>query len=357
MAFGTLAVPDLIRTANANILDFGERRLYEYIGRLVAAHNQITRDLLGTFVTYTTERIMGYGGSSGVQMVETNEWGRADVSKPTTGGNIGLPLRLYQTDVQWTKKWLQNHEPIELVAVMQDVLLVDTQNTQKALKTAIFGSSNYAFVDHLVDRYSLSVKALANADSFNLPPDPYGNTFNGATHTHYLARAGGALAAADVDALIATVTEHFNRGRPVVYIPSGLEATVRGFNATGQFLALQPVTTNLGANAAIAVGSNLETAMTNNRRIGYWGNQAAEVWVKPWMPANYLLCMMQDAGTDVLGFRERQGGQGDLVLAVEDENYPLRARAWEREFGLAVVDRVSAAVSYAGGTSYVDPVF
>jgi hypothetical protein len=31
MPFGTLAVSDLVRSSNQNILDFGEQRLFDYI--------------------------------------------------------------------------------------------------------------------------------------------------------------------------------------------------------------------------------------------------------------------------------------------------------------------------------------
>lgn len=355
MAYGTLAVPDLVRSGFPNILEFGEKRLWDYIKVLLEAYNSITLDEMSLFVELTTQRIMGYGGTPGVTFVKTNEFGRADASKPTFGGNIGLPLELNASSLQWTRKWMENHTPDEMVAVVEDTTLADTQQRQKDLKNALFGSSNRTFIDKLVDGYSLAVKALANADGFALPPDPFGNTFNGSTHTHYIARVS-TLAASDIDALISTVAEHYNRGKVMVLINVAQDPTIRAFNATGQFSATQPVELQIATTVTYAKNP-LDTSQMNNRRIGYWGNQAAEVWTKPWVPANYLAGVMTNHGKQVLGMRERRPGSSALRLMADDEQYPLRAQSFESEYGIGVIDRVGAAVLYIGGTSYVDPTF
>jgi hypothetical protein len=353
--FGSLAVPDLVRSGFPNILEFGEQRLFEYIAELLEAYNAITRDEMLMFVVPTTERIMGYGGSPGVTFVKTNEYGRADASKPTPGGNIGLPLELNAASVQWTRKWFENHLPEDLTSVVEDTMLADTQQRQKDLKNAFFVSTNRTFIDKLVDGYSLSVKALANADGFALPPDPYGNTFNGSTHTHYIARVS-TLAASDIDAVINTVAEHYNRGKIMLLINTAQDATIRGFNAAGQFISNQPVEFRLQTTTTYG-NVGLDTSQINNRLIGYWGNQAAEVWVKPWVPANYMVAVMTNHGNKVLAMRERRSGGSALRMVADNENFPLRAQSFESEYGLGVVDRVGAAVLYIGGTSYVDITF
>jgi hypothetical protein len=354
MAFGTLMVGDLIRSSNQNILNFGQGDLYDYLTKiLLPTYEQQLSDELDLFSMPTTERIMGYGGSSGMQMVETDESGRADVSKPVPGGNIGIPLRLYQVGVQWTRKWLENHTPEDMMGVVTDVILTDTQNLHKAVRNAFFLSTNYSWTDHLIDNYSLSVKRLANNDGFAYPPDPYGNAIAG-SHNHYLARVS-TLAASDVDAVVNTVAEHYIRGQVRLYIPFGLDATIRGFNAAGQFIAEVPTTQRTADTVTIGTGS-LDTSQINNRRIGYWGNQGAEVWVKPWVPANYMLAFMTNYGNKVLCKRVRNDGGGNLRIVVESSTDPLQTKAWEREVGFGVCDRLGAAALYTGGTSWVDPV-
>jgi hypothetical protein len=56
-------------------------------------------------------------------------------------------------------------------------------------------------------------------------------------------------------------------------------------------------------------------------------------------------------------FRVRQaaGGFGDLQIAAEDEQYPLRARFMEREFGIGVWNRTAAAVLYTANSTYSAP--
>lgn len=354
MPFGTLMVGDLIRSSNQNILDFGQGDLYDYLTKvLLPTYEQQLAEELDLFSAPTTERIFGYGGASGVQMVETDESGRADVSKPTFGSNIGIPMRLYQTGVQWTRKWLENHTPEDMMGVVQDVLLADTQNLHKAIRRAFFLSSNYTFVDHLVDGYQLSVKRLANNDSFSYPPDPYGNAVAG-SHNHYIARVS-TLAATDVDAVINTVAEHYAHGQVRLYIPYGLDSTIRGFNSAGQFIGVTP-TTQITADTVTYGQGSLDTGQLNNRLIGYWGNQAAQVWVKPWIPANYMLAFMTNYGDKVLRRRTRNDGGGNLRIVVESSVDPLQTKAWEREIGFAVRDRLASAVLYTGGTSFTDPV-
>jgi hypothetical protein len=53
--------------------------------------------------------------------------------------------------------------------------------------------------------------------------------------------------------------------------------------------------------------------------------------------------------------RERRPGSFMLTLMAEDERHPLRARAWEAEYGFGVWTRTNGAVLYTGGTSYVSP--
>lgn len=355
--YGTHVLSDLIRSDQnfQNVLDFGEDRLYEYIAPLLAAHNEQLADEMAWLVAPTAERIVGYGGSSGVQMVETDEFGRADASQPTYGSNMGFPLRIYSVTLQWTKKWLQNHTVQEMVAAFEDMMMQDRIRRQTEVKRALFLSSNYSFADKLIDNYSLSVKRLANADGADLPPDPYGNTVDGDTHTHYLAKAGSTLAASDIDGLVTTIAEHFNRGSVSILINTAQESAVRAFSAAGQFVPVQPVSIVPSNDSVRARGPNLDTSQTNNRMIGYWGNQAAEVWVKPWIPASYMLGIMTGNGTKALAIRTRRPGSGGLVLVAQDEDYPLRAQTSEAEYGIAVRDRLTAAVLYTGGTVYADP--
>jgi hypothetical protein len=65
---------------------------------------------------------------------------------------------------------------------------------------------------------------------------------------------------------------------------------------------------------------------------------------------------MTNYGNKVLCKRTRNDGGGNLRIVVESSTDPLQTKAWEREVGFAVCDRLGAAALYTGGTSWVDPV-
>jgi hypothetical protein len=46
---------------------------------------------------------------------------------------------------------------------------------------------------------------------------------------------------------------------------------------------------------------------------------------------------------------------GDLQLVFDDERYPLRAKTWERQFGVGVWQRQGGAVLDFGHGSYTAP--
>jgi hypothetical protein len=221
------------------------------------------------------------------------------------------------------------------------------------IKRAIFTPTNYTFNDVLVDNVQLAVKALANADGASIPLGPNGETFNGGTHTHYLYTAAASLAAADVSGLVSTVREHTNTGTIQVWINAAQETAMRGLTGfVGHIFAWQ----RPGGGATTATtDQSLQVSNPNDRSIGYFGE--AEVFVKPWIPAGYLAAVNVGAAEAPLLMRTRDG-QGDLALVYEDDNHPLRARAYEREFGMAVWNRVGVAalfVDAGSGGSYVSP--
>jgi hypothetical protein len=91
----------------------------------------------------------------------------------------------------------------------------------------------------------------------------------------------------------------------------------------------------------------------NARNIGLF--DAADVQVRPWVPANYYLAWMELPGYKVLRVRERRTGSFGLKLMAEYETFPLRARALANEYGVGVFNRVGAAVGYNGASSYTAP--
>lgn len=351
MAYGTLSLHDTLAVANnATVAAFGEDKAFQAISDYLAAHNEIMREQMSTLVEITTDRQRKAGGNSTMQMEDVDEFGRVDAQKVGAGENLGFPLRMYAIALQWTRKYFLTATTAELAAQVEAARTADVLNVQKRIKQALFLSTNYTFTDRLTDEIDLAVKRLANADSFSIPIGPNGESFTASSHTHYLARVG-TLAASDITAVITTVAEHYNSGQVMLYINQAQEAAVRGF--TSNFTPYIDARIVVGSGSTVAAG-NLDQTNVYNRAIGIFDQ--AEVQVKPWVPANYMLAW-HTGSRKPLAWRERSPGSSGFGLDYDNEQYPLRAQQMGREFGVGVQNRVGAAVLYTGGTSYVDPTF
>jgi hypothetical protein len=349
MAYGTLNTLDTLAASQQTIAQYGEDRAFEAINAALAAHNEIMNDLIGGggLVERTTDRQRRYGGADNMSMDEVDEFGRGDAQKIAAGVTLGFPLRLFDISVQWTRKYMQNGTTAELAAQFTAATDAHRKRVTREVKKAVFTpTNNTAYVDRLIDNVTLALRALVNADSQQIPLGPNGETFDGATHTHYLATAS--LTAANITSLIETVREHFATGTQFLYINRAQETAVRGF--TSNFVAYLDARIIPGSGTTTAQGS-LDKSNLYNRAIGIF--DGVEVWVKPWVPANYMVTWIDTIPPLVL--RERNPGSAALVLAAEDEAYPLRCRTLEAEFGVGVWTRTAAAVLQTNNGTYQTP--
>lgn len=357
-AYGTLAVLDTLASlSNTTVAQFGEDNAFAEIDAALAAHNRIEMELLGDFVEQTNDRLRRYGGNDSMEMDEVDEWARADAQKVSAGATVGFPLRLFQVSLQWTRKWFQNKTPAELAAQTAAAMDAHSRRIQREIRRGFFYPTNVTFTDVLVDSVALPVKRLVNADSAALPLGPNGESFNAATHTHYLYTAGVALAAADMNALIETVIEHHAIGQARVYINRAQETAVRGLTGFTAYLDVRLMPG--GGQTGVSANRGLDSFNINDRAIGLYsaGGISAEVWVKPWIPSGYLFAYVDGAPAPLV-MRTRPGNTGGLELVADDEHYPLRARTLESEFGVSVWTRTNGAVLFvdAGAAgAYVAP--
>jgi hypothetical protein len=348
MAYGTNSTLDTLAASQQTIAAYGEDNAFDAIELARQAHNRNMMEMVENLVETTTDRQRRYGGVDDMNMDEVDEFGRGDAQKITAGVTVGFPLRLFDLTVQWTRKFMQNATMGELAAQFNAATTAHVKRMQREFKRAIFTPTNATFTDFLVDSVSLSVKAFLNADSAAIPNGPNGESFDGATHTHYLARVS-TLAATDITSAIETVVEHHNTGQPIIYINRASETAVRGF--TDNFTPYLDMRILPASTTRTADGDLLPTNLYN-RAIGIF--DSAEVWVKPWIPANYMFVYVQGAPKPLV-LRERMAGSSGLQIAAEDEAYPLRARTLEAEFGVGVWNRTNGAILYTGGTSYSTP--
>jgi hypothetical protein len=353
--FGTLQLLDTLAAArNTLVADFGEDKTFEQIMIALEVENRLTNETIDIFVERTSDKMRAYGGTSTMVMQKLDEFGQPDVQKGAVGETLGFPMDFYGAAVGWTRHYFQQATVEEFAAQFDMLRRADQVRLRNEILRAFTLPTNYTFVDHL-DRQqlSLAVKAMINADSSSIPLGPNGESFDGSTHTHYLARAGGSVAASDITALIDTVVEHHSVGTAQLYIARAQEPAVRAF--TSNFLAYTPVNVVPSDNTVRLTGASLDVQNPNDRLIGLW-DQTAEVHVKPWIPANYMIAFVQGAPKPlVMRVPERGASNGDLALLYDNEQFPLRARAFGREFGIGAWNRTNGAVLYTGDTTYAAP--
>lgn len=355
---GTLDVLSLVlsQAELRTVTEFGEDRLFDAIDESLRIHNVIVTDLFDEFCEVTTDQLRRWGGEIRRRMGRLDEYGATDAQKSMlASANVGFPLYQYGDALQWTRNYFLNLTVRDLVQQFRAILIADLQNIFYQIKRALVKpTNNLTYVDRLVDGITLPIRALLNGDSTPIPRNPAtGASFTASSHTHYLNAA--TLTDAAMQAGIDAVLEHGARGRVRVVIHTSQEAAVRAL--TG-FVAYPNVGVVLGSNTQFAAGALNDLTKPENRPIGIYG--AAEVWVKYWWIPNYLLTYDTAPDRKVLAFRKRLGsslaGFGDLQLVYDNENFPLRANQYMREFGISVNDRSAGAITYIGGGGvYVEP--
>lgn len=313
----------------------------------VAAQNALVRNALSDLASFGTDRIGTYGGSANGSMQKVGEYGRAPTQRMAAVAPLGFPLDKYQYNVGWTREWEKRKSPADFARSVRGAEVGWAQRVTAEIKRALFLSANYTSRDNLVDNVDLGVKRLVNADSAVIPNGPNGETFDGATHTHYLGSA--ALDVAAVDGAIATVIEHGHGGALRIYIAQANETAFRALTGFTPYVDPRLI---LGSQSN-QPGQRLDITRVNNRAIGIYG--AAEVWVKPWMIANYLFVFDAAGDNKTLRIREDRPGSLDLVRVAELDDHPLRVDYYESFFGIGVLTRTNGAVLYFANATYADP--
>lgn len=329
---------------------FGLNTIREVLQADLDAHNTIVNQMVGDLCELTTDAQRIYGTSSEGEMVEVDEYGKAAGQRVLPGATVGFPLKLFQYNVGWTNKWLETHTPAEMAARQLAAQKAHLRRIQKELKSAMYLSANYTFNDHLVDKIDLGVKRFVNADSAAIPDGPNGETFAGASHTHYT--AASSLAVADITAAIDTVIEHGHGNKVILAINKTNEAAVRAL--TGFTAYIDPRLIVPGGATSGVPNARLDVSRLDNRAIGLLGG--AEVWVKPWAIAGYAVVYDSGSPMKPLAYRQRtQTTLQGLRIASELDDYPLQTQFMEAEFGVGVWTRTNGAVHDFGHASYTDP--
>ncbi len=347
MTTGTHDISTLLATRFQSVATFGLDTIQRVLEADMQAHNTIVQSMVSDLCELTTDRQRKYGTSITGEMVEVDEYGRAQTQVVKPGATVGFPLKLFQFSIGWTEKWFETHTPADMATATQNAQKAHLRAIQRDIKKAIYLSANYTFNDFLVDKVDLAVKRLVNADSAGIPDGPNGETFDGASHNHYNTNA--TLTADALKASINDVIEHGHGAGVRVAISRTDEAAVSAL--TG----FKPYTDpRLIYRVTDTPAATLDITRLDNRAIGIF--EGAEVWVKPWAIANYAVAWDASSPDKPLVFRQREATtmQG-LRIAATLRTYPLVAQYMEAEFGVGVWTRTNGSVLYFASGTWADP--
>lgn len=347
---GTYSLNDLLAVRQASAAEFGLGNIYQTIAADLALYNATVMDELNLLAQPVTVQSMTYGTAATLAMTEVDEFGAPASAKNIIGDTVSFPLRLYRTSAGFTSKYFETATPAEIAEKYMQVKRGHADQILNDIKLALFKSTNYDFVDSNYNGVTLSIKRLINADSSRMSPISGSTTSDGATHQHYVPRIS-TLANADIDNAIQNVWEHGHTAGMKVFIPFASKVAV---SALSEFTALSYAGISPASSAELTA-RKIDYSDLENQMIGYWNKGSAEVWVKKWMPKNYILVAATDVAEKVLGFRQRpQASLQGLRLAAEINDYPLIAKFWEAEFGFGVLNRTAAVALYTGNTTWAD---
>lgn len=358
MPYGTNTILDTLAASNQTVAQFGVDDAFGFLRQALAAHNENMRDMVANFIGRTTDRLRRGGSYSTMVMAELDEFGTPDAQKLTAGSNIGFPLRRFGIARQWTGLALKRMMASELAAQMTGVMDADVAKYTAIIKQTIYRPTNYTSDDALVDRLNaiqLPIKALANADSFPIPPGPNGETFDAATHNHYLVAATpGTFAVADADALVNTVREHYKAGQGMIALTTSETTAISAMPKFKAVVDARIVQANTATFVNPAVAS-LDTTNTNNRMIGIY--DGFDVWVKPWATAGYPVSWWSGAGVGPVILQRRDPELPEnLTMTFEGEVHDTKADVLERYYGMGIYNRIGMAVLDIAHGTYTSPV-
>lgn len=347
---GTLSIDDLLENKFQSVADFGEDTIAEVLQRDLENHNAIMNDIMTPYADVSTDRQRIQGTSQSGEMIEADELSRGPTQADLPGQTVGFPLRRFQYAVGWTRDWMLRKTPADMANKQIAGERAHIRQVIFQMKKAIFNPTNYTHRDSLRDGIDFAVKALVNADGAGIADGPNGEAFDGTTHTHYLGSA--TLTTAAVDAAINTVVEHGHGTGVVININKTNEAAFRLL--TG-FTPYYDPALKVSENTT-QTGQPLDITRLDNRAIGRYNG--AEVWVKPWMIANYLWVAALATAAKPFVFRQSDiAGRTGLYLAGELDMFPLRAQYLQAEFGVGVWNRTNGAVLKFDNATYTAPTF
>jgi hypothetical protein len=351
---GIHSISDLLAVQTNSLASIGLDNVNAILQAQLAYDNALIGDLVADLASPVTVQTKAWGIFNDSDMTEVDEFGVALPTKLGTPLVAAFPLRKFAYRLGWTADFFERTSAADVAKQYLGLQDAYQRAIIADIRKAIMRSAGFTFVDRLTNNVSLTVKRLWDNDSGDVPPTaPSGTTFAN-SHTHYAAYT--AIDATRLDALVAHVEEHGNYRGVKIMIAAADRATVEAL--TG-FTGLTPAFIASNGDAAMTLARMDSNADLSNVLIGFWKN-GESIYVKPYMPTYYVMCVATGMPDKVLGYRQPEPASlKGLRINAPLPDYPLFAENATAEFGFGVFNRGMAAMlyGYSGNSStWADPV-
>jgi hypothetical protein len=348
MPVGTYSLEDLKAVTNVSAADFGLDNILATIQVELQNHNVVVNEMISNLCEINSDAQAAWGGTTDGTMQEVDEFASSPTQKTLPPGVVGFPLRKFDYTIGWTSDLMERATPAKLAEMTVAAEIADIRNLRRQIAIALFRPTPYTWFDRLETQLSYSVRPFINAGGDQIPAGPAGETFNPASHTHFVANAS--VDATVLRTAINNLVEHGHGNLVTIMINRAQAAAVAAL--TG-FVAVQPANIIIGANTNVGVGQ-LDISRTDERLIGYFDGYP--VFTRSWVPNNYVF--ISAIGDTRKSLRFRQPPQASLQgfrLESSEKAHPLYVNVFERYVGFAPRTLTNGVCVFFGGGSYVQP--
>lgn len=270
--------------------------------------------------------------------------------------SLGYDFRWKDFATKYTWQYLADASAAQIEALHNGALAADSRLQYKTVLNALLNNANRTSPET-----DAEIKALWNADGSDIP-EYEGNTFDGATHTHYTTTGSATLDPADVEFLQEQVLEHGYGeadGAQLVILCGRAESdTIAGFRAGvngAKFDFISSDTSVPYLTTEQLVGSRPAGTYQGMKISGQYGH--ALIAPTSLLPAGYMVCVAVGSTTPVVGLREHAKLTGLQVIPGNRADYPLIDSYYVHGIGAGVRQRGAAAVmQVSANATYTAPI-
>ena len=345
------------RTGATSLQDFADAEtrlvklplddIYDAVVQELEAHNLVVSEMISSLVETGTEREVGYGGKSDIEMREIDDMGNSRTQKSGKRYKMGFPLRKLNASVGWNKDAFLRMSVKDLQKKVLEVQTADLRELRRRLTAVIFKPISYTDGDIFGDNLDVTVKPFHNGDSDEPTPNPFGGSFTG-PHNHIFGSA--TLTGTLLDQDIANLLEH-GHGSQVRILVNRTDLTT--FQTLPKFYQALPSNIVPAAGTQHAVGND-EGVSTDNKFVGVY--DFVEVHSRAYIPAGYYL--ITDIGDSNKPLYRRVSTIPELRglhLAANSESHPIFVKTFDNYYGLGVKTRSNGVIRNFTNAVYTEP--